>query len=525
MDLLNEAALLNLDDLIGRPIDGLSDEEALNHIGLLIDTAGDARSAAGTERAFTLLERTRQRDLAPELAALTHYFAANAWHNRAIQRADRNIWAWEQPEIQAQILELRRARSHKGFERLDVLRQCQVLTNLANQLDHIGRFIEAIELFDNVLEQVPHFAMALGNRGIALSGYARSLYDGGHAALLMMMAHDSLGAAIAQEALYDSDGQDTARAEFERQHADIRTHLDVEGIRRAVDLNGHSLGRGAAERAYRRWCLDQRLFLNPLNDIGRLPIAARDILTLPPLTVDNPTAQPPSVIGFFNQMKQEFVSARCLYYEAIEADRPHYSDREVLLYNTLDYPSYSLATEKVRVAYRIAYSLLDKVAFFLNAYLALGHKQKQVSFRKVWYNSKGSQGLLERFTAYENWPLRGLFWVSKDIFEEEFQFVTEPDAEALKDIRDHLEHKYLQLHESWAAPAWSNSVLPSEELGLHIGRDSFTVRALRVLKLARAALVYLSLAIHSEERQRQRNRGEGFVMTMPMDTLKDAWKI
>src|SRR5690606_18980409 len=102
------------------------------------------------------------------------------------------------------------------------------------------------------------------------------------------------------------------------------------------------------------------------------------------------------------------------------------------------------------------YSILDKAAFFLNAYFELGHKPKNVSFRSVWYESKGTapRSLLRRFVDCPNWPLRGLFWLSKDVFEEEFRAVTEPDAEALNEIRNHLEHKYLQLHEDWAASAW-----------------------------------------------------------------------
>lgn len=43
----------------------------------------------------------------------------------------------------------------------------------------------------------------------------------------------------------------------------------------------------------------------------------------------------------------------------------------------------------MRAAYRIGYSILDKAAFFLNAYLGLGHKPTQVSFRSVWYEPKG----------------------------------------------------------------------------------------------------------------------------------------
>ncbi|MDX5595492.1 LA2681 family HEPN domain-containing protein [Pseudovibrio sp. SPO723] len=43
-------------------------------------------------------------------------------------------------------------------------------------------------------------------------------------------------------------------------------------------------------------------------------------------------------------------------------DTAHFSDKDVALYNTLDYPSYALAVEKARLAYRMEYSLFDKIA-------------------------------------------------------------------------------------------------------------------------------------------------------------------
>jgi len=45
----------------------------------------------------------------------------------------------------------------------------------------------------------------------------------------------------------------------------------------------------------------------------------------------------------YNQLKQEFVSARYLYYEGITSEAVHFSDKKVYLYDTLDAPVYSLA--------------------------------------------------------------------------------------------------------------------------------------------------------------------------------------
>ena len=83
--------------------------------------------------------------------------------------------------------------------------------------------------------------------------------------------------------------------------------------------------------------------------------------------------------GFYNQLKQEYASARYLYYEGTTPTTPHFSDKGVLLINTLDYPCYSLAVEKMKMAFRMAYSLLDKVAYFLNDHLALGVPERKVN--------------------------------------------------------------------------------------------------------------------------------------------------
>ena len=155
----------------------LSDADAFYKVGTLIDASFDARSASGTDQAFLLLDELGNRHLSADHAALVHYFRANAWANREHMQTNPDSWSWEQPECQAQILELRRALRHEGFSQLPVVRKCQIFTNLANQLNKIGRFIEAVETFDRALDLDAKFGMARGNRGIALSHYARALYD------------------------------------------------------------------------------------------------------------------------------------------------------------------------------------------------------------------------------------------------------------------------------------------------------------------------------------------------------------
>ncbi len=226
--------------------------------------------------------------------------------------------------------------------------------------------------------------------------------------------------------------------------------------------------------------------------------------------------------GFYNQLKQEYASARYLYYEGTTSTTPHFSDKGVLLINTLDYPCYSLAVEKVKLAFRMAYSLLDKVSYFLNRYLALGIPQRKVNFRSFWYvKQQRKRGLLPGFGNCENWPLRGLFWLSKDLFEDapEFRECLQPDAQELDSIRNHAEHKYLKLHETlWSGPTDDGRAFGGrpDTLAFSVYRKNLTAKALRRLKMARAAVIYLTLAIHAEETRRAEARPKhGLVLPMP----------
>jgi len=296
-------------------------------------------------------------------------------------------------------------------------------------------------------------------------------------------------------------------------------------------MESFSLGDSNDEINYRKWCLRNRLFLNPLNDLGPYPIAATDVFSLPSVVVD--IGEGPYYPGYFNQMKQEFASARYLYYEGITADEPHFSDKEVKLVNTLDYPSYALAVEKMKASFRMAYSLFDKIAFFLNHYLKLSIPERRVSFRTIWYESQSREkGLRADFQQRQNWPLRGLFWLSKDLYEDKpgFKESIQPDAQELNEIRNHLEHKYLKLHEDmWYEPSErEHDVFKAlaDTLAFSMYRRDFEEKALRLIKMVRAGLIYLSLSIHWEERERARQRDpEVFVPGMPMDIWEDEWKV
>ena len=57
-----------------------------------------------------------------------------------------------------------------------------------------------------------------------------------------------------------------------------------------------------------------------MNDLGLLPIATQDVLSLPSITRPVTDAGVPSIIGFFNQIKQEFVSVAARFSKSLRAE-------------------------------------------------------------------------------------------------------------------------------------------------------------------------------------------------------------
>lgn len=502
------------------------DDEAFQLLGNLIDLSGDFHRDDGITKALVWCDELEKRSLGGEHLLLLDYFRANAWANRgSVRHADLNVaWSWDQPETVQQILYLRSAMRRTEFNRWGSIRQAQVLTNLANQLNSLGRFVEAVSLWGRALLVHPNFGMALGNRGLGLFEYARSLYDSGHQCAFLLAAHSDLGAALSEAAVYeDGYASDGAKAAFSKKKAIIEELLDLEKVRDGIRWDSYELGASAEERGYRKWALENALFLNPLNDLAPHSIAARDVFTLPTFTTH--IDEPPTLVGLFNQMKQEYVSARWMLYDGLTADGPHFSDRDVLLHNTLDYPSYSLSVEKTKAAYRVAYALFDKIAFFLNDYLKMGVPLKRVYFRRIWYQNQYAKngGIRDEFSNLRNWPWRGLFWLSKDLFDPDLQDSAEPDAQELYVIRNCLEHSYLKVHEM-LVPRVSDSNLWHDRLAYSVQREDFFRKALRVLKLSRAALVYLSLGMHREERKRAETTPQGLAMPMNLELWQDDWQ-
>ena len=474
----------------------------LDELALAIDAATDKGDEAELRQLADECERLLVTAEGEDRVHL-RYYQANTYSGiiGAKQGDPDYIWSWEQPDGIRNILSLRQAIGEPAFQSIHPIRACQIRTNLASRLNALGRPVAANEQRHRVLVQVPGFAKALAGHADALAYLAKTIYDEGHMLHLWAAARSRFDAALDESAIWESGDRDSLAPGLKARRDWLDETLRLNGYDEGFDPNRWSLGSTDEEREYRRWCLQERLFLNPLNEAYTDSVAATDVLHLPSHTYRFP--ETPRFPAYYNLMKQEYVSARYRLYCATRGGGSEFAMRDVLILDGGEGQVLGHFTEELRSAFRSAYSVFDKIGLFLNDYYQIGMKPRQVSFRGVWSEKPHSASFEVRtmFKGHPNWPLRGLYFLSNDLFDKSFKEVAEPDAANLAQLRQQAEHRFLSLQEYEHGE--------STETHRLMAIDDFQRKALRLLKLAREALIYVSLAMHREEALRsERSRGK-----------------
>jgi len=200
-----------------------------------------------------------------------------------------------------------------------------------------------------------------------------------------------------------------------------------------------------------------------------------------------------------------------MLFETINSNDKHISDKDVLLLNGFDGVQFRYRSEQIKTAYRLAYSLFDKIALFLNDYFLVGLKSESVSFRQIW--GKKRNNIFEIYPCFEkskNWPLRGLYYLSKDLYDEDFMDVSLPNAQELASLRNLIEHRFLSLQDH----AYNAQ---NTDTHSYITVSDFRKKVLLIISVVREALIYLSLAMYREEviRDKDKDRGKLSVHITP----------
>ena len=227
----------------------------------------------------------------------------------------------------------------------------------------------------------------------------------------------------------------------------------------------------------------------------------------------------PCYHGLFNQIKQEYCSSRYMIYDGIFNSKYHFSDAEVYLVNTLDYPVYSYNIEKVKSAYRTIYSLFDRIAFFLNEYFSLGIAKDRVSFGAVWRKNSRLHEI-----AASNYLLSALHWIKKDLYKNsvsEYKEYIDPILHRTYEIRNVMEHRYLKILDNSFHIDDKQDI---DNLAFVITIEEFHELAINLLRTCREAIILLVMAINIEEKRKYEELGEKFIPSISLSSYDDEWK-
>lgn len=488
----------------------------------LVDAASDTRSEDELTRLIALGPKVEEASSGWPVCWVL-YCTANAWSALyTIRRYPKHAFSWEQPELVNQIFCLRSALQRATVEELPLPRRAQIRINLANAFNSAGRIIDALDQWRAALHDRPGIAMAFGSRGLGLLYYGRHLYDSNHMFWFLDEARRNLKAAVMIGVGRDEATYPEAIEHFSSELTQLQAFLKRAGCPDEIDqaaLDEHSLGKTQQERSYRQWCLDRRLFLNPMNDAFAASIAAHDPLGLPTHIA---TGVGITYLAFFNQMKQEYTYARWCLYAGSTAEKVHCADREVLLTMNGDSARYSIALEQVKTSFRAAYSVLDKVAYFVNHRWELGVAETRVDFATIWTQPKGAHKgeVWPKLEASQNLWLQALYRLSLDIHNSDDQAVAAPDARDIRILRNHLEHKFAKIVDVKSCSQTPDML--KDHLAYELDPQELEIKALRMLRTTRSALIYLSLALHRSEMLRVQDEP---VVSLEVATFEDERKV
>jgi len=393
---------------------------------------------------------------------------------------------------------------------------CYLVVNYSNFLTTLGRLVKSINVLNEVKEL--NFPMATGNFALKIDNY--SCFSSSRK-FMQYFSFQLLTTVLGEKVIYPE--REEANKSFLACSKRIEENLGKEYLNSDDWLSHFSKTYDNAcddEIAYRHWIGEKGLALHHLNDILDDISIANDPLYFPSLNENIDSNLIPSFLGMFNQIKQEYVSARFWIYDGLNNRNAHYSDREVYMPNTLDYPVYGLGIEQIKSAYRNIYSMFDNIAFFLNKYLELNIDDTEASFNKLWEKNRTTTEALKK----DNFAFNGLWWIYKDlrnntVYDDKH---IDPLMSKISVVRNAMEHRYLKILDYFDESV-RDEVNSLDELAENIGFDDFEMLTMGLLRLAREAIIHVSMIVQIEEDKKDKDP-KTLTVAVCTGNYEDEWK-
>lgn len=358
----------------------------------------------------------------------------------------------------------------------------QVYVNLANLYMETGRVVESIQVLETCKFS---FGMALGNYAAKIYQLSTCTLDEHEQKELLLFAkyHYHILSENSETSLVPQDILESFKKA--ENHVDIVLKEFFEDVPIYEDFEVKELSEfEIRENIYRTWCRENQLALSVINICQKKSLV--DSIHIPNLGIgyfakDNTL----TYYSWFNTLKLEFNMARYNLYLTeinIKCGNIHESQENILLVNTLDYPSIGYCTEMLKTALKTAYSVLDKIGMFCHSFV----KGETGNIRRVdfysWYN-----GIEKEIALHSGFS--ALHWMARDLNHKDGSYKT------CRLLRNVIEHRYLRVLDNYDV-SLEEELKDQNKMEYQISYNDLKEQVLFVLKFIRAALFYLVFAFN-----------------------------
>lgn len=383
----------------------------------------------------------------------------------------------------------------------------QIWVNFGNCLDFFGRGIEALYAYDEALFLDPKFAMAIGNKAITSRHFAR--ISGSYTAAIYIDAYQAIQSVIDDEELVAIGGK-AAKQHFEEVLKNIEAAMtDKKVLENRVPHPHYDAARYSDfEKFYLGFCIQHKLFLNFHIHDDTCEAALHDPIFISITTPIDDTTTFFRLSRYINQIKEDYAVARLLLVQSqLRSNDFDSISKRTTFVNPLDYSQSSIYNGLLKSAFKEAFNILDKIAVFLNRYYNLGLNENSIYFESIWVkDKKKDRTIREALLNTKNMSLYALYDIYQDFQSGYYQ--------RLKEIRHALTHRQLTIFEMDIASTQSDSDL------LSINADEMVDQTIQLMRLVKAAIIYLINTVTIEEEEKRRNFGSDKLGTIDVSTAQ-----
>lgn len=470
-----------------------------NKLGFLVDIGFGLKNENIIKEDLNLGEQNLEKIKNTKYQSNIHYNLANGYLY-LYNLSERKIGIKGIPQSE----NLQKSKSHfrdaiRIYDYCDFDFKKQIWVNYGNCLDTLGRGIEALYAYDRALRIDNNFSMAIGNKAKALCFFAD--ISGEYRGAIYLEAYQAIKSIINNQNLI-SIGGISAKESFEYELQKIESLFkDKKALKRKLKHPKYNFKKlSEFEKFYLDFCIKEKLFLNFHIHKDYCEAATIDPIFISLITKieDNDTFY--QLAKHINQIKEDYAVARLLLVQS-QHKRKDFDNisRRTTFVNTLDYSQFNLYSGLLKSAFKEAYNILDKIAFFINNYYRLGLPEDRIYFTSVWgKNKKIRNEILES----ENISLYALYDIYRDFRSGYYK--------KIQDIRNALTHRKLVIFDS-VLTDWDK-----KDDKYNIGYDTMLDETINIFQLTKSAIIYLINFVNTEENKKIKN---GLVAPMFVKTL------